>query len=74
MDENLYFPNARFLEDQINGAAAAKKVADDPHEQMGWEPLDVDDLDQALHQVHMTLLQRMFYLKGKGILALRLAP
>ncbi len=36
--------------------AAAKKTAQGLIEQLGWEPLDVGDLEQALHLEHMTLL------------------
>lgn len=36
--------------------AAAKAVVGDLIRQLGWEPLDVGSLDQALHLEHMTLL------------------
>ncbi len=36
--------------------AAAKKVVGDLITQLGWEPLDVGGLEQALHLEHMTLL------------------
>lgn len=36
--------------------AAAKAVAADLIGQLGWEPLDVGGLEQALHLEHMTLL------------------
>jgi len=36
--------------------AAAKQVAADLIAQLGWQPLDVGGLEQALHLEHMTLL------------------
>lgn len=36
--------------------AAAKKTAGELIGQLGWEPLDVDALDQALHLEHLTIL------------------
>jgi 8-hydroxy-5-deazaflavin:NADPH oxidoreductase len=36
--------------------AAAKKTVAELIEQLGWEPLDVGGLEQALHLEHMTLL------------------
>ena len=36
--------------------AAAKTIVGDLIRQLGWEPLDVGGLDQALHLEHMTLL------------------
>ena len=36
--------------------AAAKKTVGDLIRQLGWEPLDVGGLEQALHLEHMTLL------------------
>lgn len=36
--------------------AAAKKIVGDLIGQLGWEPLDVGGLEQALHLEHMTLL------------------
>jgi predicted dinucleotide-binding enzyme len=38
------------------GDAAAKKTVGDLIRQLGWEPLDVGGLEQALHLEHMTLL------------------
>jgi hypothetical protein len=37
-------------------AAAAKKTVGELIAQLGWEPLDVGGLEQALHLEHMTLL------------------
>ena len=36
--------------------AAAKRMVAGLAEQLGWEPLDVGGLEQALHLEHMTLL------------------
>lgn len=36
--------------------ASAKKTVGELISQLGWEPLDVGDLRQALHLEHMTLL------------------
>jgi predicted dinucleotide-binding enzyme len=36
--------------------AAAKTTVGDLIRQLGWEPLDVGGLNQALHLEHMTLL------------------
>jgi predicted dinucleotide-binding enzyme len=36
--------------------AAAKTIVGDLIRQLGWEPLDVGGLNQALHLEHMTLL------------------
>jgi hypothetical protein len=36
--------------------AAAKRTVGELIDQLGWEPLDVGGLDQALHLEHMTLL------------------
>jgi predicted dinucleotide-binding enzyme len=45
--------------------AAAKKTVGELIAQLGWEPLDVGGLEQALHLEHMTLLWvRMVRLKG----------
>lgn len=45
--------------------AAAKATAADLISQLGWEPLDVGGLEQALHLEHMTLLWvRMVRMKG----------
>lgn len=45
--------------------AAAKAIAADLIGQLGWEPLDVGGLEQALHLEHMTLLWvRMVRMQG----------
>jgi 8-hydroxy-5-deazaflavin:NADPH oxidoreductase len=45
--------------------SAAKKVVGELIAQLGWEPLDVGGLEQALHLEHMTLLWvRMVRVKG----------
>jgi len=45
--------------------AGAKKTVGELIEQLGWEPLDVGDLQQALHLEHMTLLWvRMVRISG----------
>jgi hypothetical protein len=36
--------------------SGAKKIAGELIAQLGWEPLDVGGLEQALHLEHMTLL------------------
>ncbi len=36
--------------------AAAKKTVGELIAQLGWEPVDVGGLEQALHLEHMTLL------------------
>jgi predicted dinucleotide-binding enzyme len=45
--------------------AGAKEIAATLIEQLGWEPVDVGGLEQALHLEHMTLLWvRMARAKG----------
>jgi len=45
--------------------AGAKKAVGELIAQLGWEPLDVGDLEQALHLEHMTLLWvRMVRISG----------
>jgi len=45
--------------------AAAKATTADLISQLGWEPLDVGGLEQALHLEHMTLLWvRMVRMNG----------
>ena len=59
--------------------AAAKKAVEELIAQLGWEPLDVGGLEQALHLEHMTLLWvRMVRVNGASPhlvwAALRRAP
>lgn len=56
--ENCAYPayNVKPAMMYCGGDAAAKKTVGDLIRQLGWEPLDVGGLEQALHLEHMTLL------------------
>jgi len=56
--ENTAYPgyNVKPLMMYCGQDAAAKKTVNELIAQLGWEPLDVGGLEQALHLEHMTLL------------------
>jgi predicted dinucleotide-binding enzyme len=54
--ENNQFPGAKAAMFFCGNDAAAKSVVSGLISELGWEPLDVGGLEQALHLEHMTLL------------------
>jgi hypothetical protein len=54
--ENNQFPGAKAAMFFCGSDAAAKSVVSGLISELGWEPLDVGGLEQALHLEHMTLL------------------
>lgn len=65
--ENNVFPGSNVKPAMMycGDDAAAKQILADMLTQLGWEPLDVGGIEQALHLEHMTLLWvRMVRVKG----------